>query len=200
MGKFSQKEINELERFSREHYTYINQIFGDQTVRKYIKKFFPNPQYKFKIEKTDEFGHHHLLRDVKHNIYQCSVKNGYQDISKNVNDTLCQSYSLLTYLGIEINPDQKQRQMDMIKMYRKILNNNNFIDKLDNDILQNFENYFLWRDYTSNSDHEYVEMNINNIFRKVNEVLDKWEEFGYLYFIGNPLKGGRKPKSRKNVR
>ena len=32
-------EIN-LEIFSKEHYTYINQIFGDETIREIIKEMY----------------------------------------------------------------------------------------------------------------------------------------------------------------
>ena len=34
-----------LESFSKEHFTYINQIFGDQTIRQIISEVFPNKKY-----------------------------------------------------------------------------------------------------------------------------------------------------------
>ena len=39
--------------FSKNHYTYINQIFGDQTVREIISEIFPNKDYDFVVKNTD---------------------------------------------------------------------------------------------------------------------------------------------------
>ena len=34
-----------LEEFSLEHFTFINQFFGDETVREVIAEVFPNKKY-----------------------------------------------------------------------------------------------------------------------------------------------------------
>ena len=53
-----------LEKFSKEHFTFINQVFGDQIVREVIAQVFPNEKYQFEIEEY-ETSHHHLLYDIK---------------------------------------------------------------------------------------------------------------------------------------
>jgi hypothetical protein len=176
-----------LNIFSNEHYTYINQIFGDETVREIISeiKKFKNKRFEFATEETGrnfEYSSHHILIDKKTKEIVCSVDNGYQNININKNDTLCQSYSLLTYLNIDIDPDQKQRQMDMIAMYREILSNSLFLKKLD-EITLNEDNKKLWTDYTQNT-KKFIVMDKQKILKKINDVLDKWEAYGYLYFIG----------------
>ena len=40
--------------FSKEHYTYINQIFGDLTVREIIKETYAPRDWEFVVEGTDE--------------------------------------------------------------------------------------------------------------------------------------------------
>jgi hypothetical protein len=191
-----------LESFSKQHFTYINQIFGDQTIRQLISEVFPNKKYSFEIEETgEEFEHsfHHILfvnskstKKDKASIPSivCSVKNMQQNTNVNINDTLCQSYSLLTYFNIDIDPDQKQKQLDMIQLYRHILNNRTFIKKLDEIIIP--ENNDLWTDYTK-TPHEHITMNKKAILKKIKHVLTIWKKYGYYYFIGN----GKCPKTAK---
>jgi hypothetical protein len=208
MEECSTEKLNE---FSNEHYTYINQIFGDASVREIISeiKKFQNKQFEFATEKTGrnfEYSAHHVLIDKKTKETVCSVDNGYQNININKNDTLCQSYSLLTYLNIDINDDQQDRQMDMIAMYREILSNRLFLKKID-EIILNEANKKLWTDYTQNT-KKFIVMDKQKILNKINDVLDKWEAYGYRYFIGkgkgtcnNKRKRGgisrKKRKSRK---
>ena len=185
-----------LEKFSKEHFTYINQIFGDQTLREIISEIKPNNEFEFSIEATGEdFEHsfHHVLVNKKSKVHICSVDSGYQNLLVNKNDTLCQSYSLMTYFKKPINPDQKKRQLDMIAMYKKLLSNKKIIAEL-NDLITNKKNRHLWTDYTSHK-KKYVVMTTSNILRKINEVLTEWKHYGYWYFIGEgkcpPHKGHR---------
>lgn len=99
-----------LKIFSFEHLTYINQFFGDLSVRQIIDEVYKKKKYAFGVEETgDEFehSHHHFVINKRSKQVVCSVNQGDQDLNINKNDTLCQSYSLLTYFGIPINPDQK---------------------------------------------------------------------------------------------
>ena len=185
-----------LESFSKEHFTYINQIFGDQTLREIISEIKPNNEFEFSIEETGEdfeYSLHHVLVNKKSKVHICSVDSGYQNLLINKNDTLCQSYSLMTYFKKPINPDQKHRQLDMIAMYRELLSNKKFVAEL-NDLINNKENRHLWTDYTSHK-KKYVVMTKRNILQKINNVLTKWENYGYWYFIGEgkcpPHKGTR---------
>ena len=189
-----------LASFSMEHFTYINQIFGDKVIRQIISEVFPNKIYDFGIEESgEEFEHsyHHILVNKKTLNPECSVNNGYQNLNKNINDNLCQSYSLLTYFNKNIDPDQKQRQIDMINMYRNIISNDVFIKILDEIIIPS--NKKLWIDYTKTSTQSknyYIPLNKIKILSKINTVLDNWEEYGFWYFIGK----GKCPNNNKKTR
>ena len=180
-----------LEEFSKKHYTYINQIFGDGTVREIIEEEYPTT-YKFVVEETGadfDFSFHHTVKDREDNHIICSAVEGYQNIYKNKNDTLCQSYSLMNYFDIEISDDKKERQMAMIQMYRDIINGTlenfedvNFKDILNREILSVKSNKQLWTDFVKG--RGYVNMSKASIFKNIENTLDEWEEFGYWYFIG----------------
>jgi len=180
-----------LEEFSKKHFTYINQIFGDATVRQIIEEEYPTT-YEFAVEETGaEFEHsfHHTVKDREDDHVICSVAEGYQNIYKNKNDTLCQSYSLLNYFDIDIPDDKKERQMAMIQMYRDILNGTmeNFEDVdfkkiIYDEILSVKANKSLWLNFVTN--RGYISMAKNKFFKNIEDTLDEWEEFGYWYFIG----------------
>ena len=180
-----------LEEFSKKHFTYINQIFGDATVREIIEEEYPTT-YEFAVEETGanfEFSFHHTVKDREDGHVICSGIEGYQDIYKNKNDTLCQSYSLLNYFDIEIPDDKKERQMEMIKMYRDMLNGtlDNFEDVdfkgiINREILRVKANKQLWTNFVTN--RGYISMDKKTFFKNIEDTLDEWEEFGYWYFIG----------------
>ena len=58
-----------LQQFGLQHYTYINQFFGDATVRAMIEEVYPNEIYKMTeaIPAGSEFdsGEHHILKKKK---------------------------------------------------------------------------------------------------------------------------------------
>jgi len=184
--KYNQRKLN---HFSQKHYTYINQIFGDITVREIIAEKFPDKYFEFGVAKADEAdfdadSDHHFIYNRKTKNYICSIEDGHQDTSKNINDTLCQSYSLVTYFGTKISSNRKKRQMDMIEMYRMLLSDTDFVMFLDRDIICHKKNRKLWKDYTT-SKHKHINMEITHILQNIKNVLDKWENYGYHYFIGN---------------
>lgn len=175
-----------LEKFSVRHYTYINQIFGDLTVREIISEVFPNKKYEFDVEETGpefENSFHHILKNKKTDDVVCSVNSGYQNISINKNDTLCQSYSLMAYFKQKIYVDMVKRQMGMIDMYRNILlSNKDFIKALDDIIYK--ENSKHWVDFTKEGRKKvYLKMDKAEIIKNIKSVLDDWEKFGFWFFI-----------------
>jgi hypothetical protein len=180
-----------LEEFSKKHFTYINQIFGDATVREIIEEEYPTT-YEFEVEETGadfDFSFHHTVKDRDNGEIICSVVEGYQDIYKNKNDTLCQSYSLMNYFDIQIPDDKKARQMAMIQMYRDILDGTldnyegvDFKKILNREILSVKANKELWSNFVKGSG--YISMNKKAFFKNIEDTLDEWEEFGYWYFIG----------------
>jgi hypothetical protein len=197
----------QLRYFGFKHYTYINQIFGDETVRDMISEEFTNKKYIFGIVPADEDsgfdnGIHHVLYKINKNkknktppVMWCSVEEGYQDMDVNVNDTLCQSYTLLKYLNKPIVEDHKDRQLLMIDIYREILSNQRFIEKLTKELLEDPTNKNLWRDWLkeqynpvkikNKKQEQFVIMNIDHILERIHSTLDCWERYGYKYFIGD---------------
>lgn len=173
-----------LDEFSNKHYTYINQIFGDLTVREIISEVFPS-SYIFQFEETGaefENSFHHTVQHKLTGEPICSVKDQLQNININKNDTLCQSYSLLAFFNIIISKDPIRRQMEMVNMYRMMLKNEKFIEALD-DII-NTRNNKHWVDFTNTGKRKkYLKMDKKEIIRKIHEVLDDWEKFGFWFFI-----------------
>ena len=53
----------DLEQFSTEHYTYINQIFGDEGVREVIQEMHPKVEWNFVVgyRRSFENSNHHIL-------------------------------------------------------------------------------------------------------------------------------------------
>ena len=93
--------IQDLHRFSLLHYTYINQLLGDQTLRAMIMEQFPIGKNKLISEKGEgDFANssHHLCILAKNKRW-CSVNEGIQNLDIHSHDTLCQSYSVLRYFG-----------------------------------------------------------------------------------------------------
>lgn len=199
-----------LHNFSNEHFTYINQIFGDMSVRDIIMKIYKNPKYEFFPEPVEteafESGFHHILiskkpekNGEKKKLY-CSVDFGFQNLSINKNDTLCQSYSLLQYLNIPIDKHYSYKdnspiitekstmlvQREMINMYRKILKNKKFIKEFH---FIDFENSFdengekMFRNYTKKNSPP-LNLDSKEILKQVHKVLDEWEQYGYRFFMG----------------
>jgi hypothetical protein len=188
--------------FSKKHYTYINQIFGDAAVRQIIEEEYPTT-WEFKVAKAGpEFGNsfHHTVRDREDpQLIICSGIDGVQDLNKNVNDTLCQSYSLLNFFEIPIQLSEEKgklkqiyhetNQKAMIQMYRDLLDGNienyegiDFKEILTNEILSDKRNKKLWRDFSTSRGN--VNMNPEVLFKNIEDTLDEWEEFGYWFFIG----------------
>lgn len=200
----------ELQQFSHEHYTYINQIFGDEGVRDVIQEMYPSKEWKLIVEDaTEEFGysnHHRLEKKGKkgETIKWCSLDEGIQNLYINENDTLCQSYSLLKYLNKPIKKDMKERQIEMIKMYKNIIEQQTFKDelcgmielmqdKIKDKIKDKNEKYdednSIWQDHTYNTRPPLM-IDFDTLYCNIQAVLEKWEKFGYLYFI----KDGKCPK------
>ena len=78
-----------LDEYSLEHFTYINQIFGDETVRSIIAEIYKNKQYTFFAEYIQESelfeaGFHHVLKNKKkpNEIVYCSVEAKHQEIGR----------------------------------------------------------------------------------------------------------------------
>ena len=174
--------------FSKRHYTYINQIFGDATVRQIIEEEYPTT-WQFKVAKAGpEFGNsfHHTVRDREQpELVVCSGVDGVQDLNKNVNDTLCQSYSLLNYFEIPIQLSEEKgklkqiyhetNQKAMAQMYRDILNGT----------LENYEDV----DFTfkTKSPGEYKNPFINDVMYANYRGIIWKDEYELVFIKGNRI-------------
>lgn len=198
---------NKLLAFGHRHYAYINQIFGDQTVREIIWEVFPSSDgYRFVAEPGQaEFAdsHHHVLYRGPDKAW-CSAMNEYQHIGINVNDTLCQSYSLCEYFGRplikmvlegktmkdirEKNRDINiQNQLTMVKLYREIMHDDRpggFLDTIKQQILYKGAKKIWKSPPNKDGKSKLMEMNFSQIKTAILKVLDDWENYGYWYFIG----------------
>ena len=94
----------DIDTFSRAHFSYINQIFGDETIRNIIQEIYiNNKKILVCVPGTGRFcgTNHHIVRIKKTKEIIDSIVQGYQNLNDNDNDNLCQSYSLMNYLGIK---------------------------------------------------------------------------------------------------
>jgi hypothetical protein len=194
-----------LNNYSYEHFTFINQIFGDATVREIITKIFRNNKYAFYVEVVPEHGDfdegfHHILVNKKNHeeTLYCSVDRKHQFLKKNVNDTFCQSYTLLKYLNrpldeiyddksLKSNEKMYMVHREMIKMYRHILSNKRFIKEFNSiDFVNTFNEdgrTKTFRNFTRKG-HPALNMTSEKILVKIEDTLKKWETYGYWHYIG----------------
>jgi len=222
--------------FSRAHMSYINQIFGDETIREIIQEVFAVPG-KLVIEPVGEefeFSVHHVYYadeneepdselteeelaargDEFASTKICSITYGYQDITVDINDTLCQTYSLMALLDVsfdetpsaEATRAQKfTKHQAMINMYRDIIDFAPFKYKLAA-IMKNSKNKKIWVD-TVDEDHPFF---INQRYKTVDKLIETmkrvlaiWESYGWQYFVEQGKcekvkKDGGKRKTRRN--
>lgn len=191
-----------LMRFGRRHYTFINQIFGDLTVREDIQALYPNAFMVLDVEPAGDGlepgSMHHIINILDErkakigtwcSIHGCNVprysdKPKLQDLEKDENDTLCQSYTLLKYLSPEkpIPRGRKRVQLAMVNMYESLINNDAFLEKFESIDPRS------WYDYTTDGP-TYSRLNLTSqeIIDTIEGVLSDWKRFGYLYYVGNGI-------------
>jgi hypothetical protein len=199
--------------FGRAHYSYINHIFGDESVRSIIQEIAGKPG-KLIVEKSGvefENSFHHVFKAGKTKAsIVCSGKEGYQAIDIDVNDTLCQSYSLMAYLDMPFDKtpskdatvEQKySKHMSMIAMYRIILNDKAFVELFNTDIDYPEE----WIDTIDDTNEFPIITKYKTgpeILKVVERVLNVWEKYGWMYFVGDGtciMKGGSKKTRRRRA-
>jgi hypothetical protein len=186
--------------FSHKFNTYINQIFGDETVREILskyknKRFIDGAELHIIKQPNDFVGNensvHHITKihgkvcSEMQPIYQTNI-NGIKISNKENADVYCQSYSLMRAYGIHIPTNVYDKQMAMIQMYRDILSDKRIMNKLYNTLVVT-----SWFDktITPNEPFETHDMK-DKIPEGIIDTLNDWEKFGYLRVIGN----GKCPK------
>ena len=203
-----------LIEFGLDHYTFINQIFGDEGIRGVIANIWKANKGRYKLvdEPADlsafpSGGEHHVIylknktgkfskKKVWCSVEGCEVVGEelapcYQDTTRDENDTLCQSYTLLKYLGYELplgrTPEARiQLQMNMVAMYRMIISNENFYNALDTFEIPSWKDC---RGIPEDQDCAKVAaplyMDKPELLYNISRVLDEWKAYGYHYFIGD---------------
>ena len=198
---------SKLKTFSRVNYSYINQIFGDYGVRKLIQKLYKKPGVLLVVPGEGAYAEsdHHVFspsRKSKKSEHICSVEQEYQNGNVDINDTLCQSYSLMTYLGIEFDKtpvasstyrNKYNRQMSMVKMYRDILANPVFLEEFKK-LIARPEYNKVWEDIVNNLDKFYIieRLTADKIISNIHIALSVWERYGWQYYV---KKGGCMPRA-----
>jgi len=163
--------------FEDVYYTYINQIFGDESVREIYMEVHPDPDLVLQTEEDAVHGHHHFVYNLKMNQKICSKTTTpiIQDPAHK-NDTLCQSYSLAYYIGIR-SPTHDV----LVDMYRNILRDTKFMKKVDYELLKNPANKNHWKIYKNGIETgKNVSMNKKNIIKNISKVLDIWDSSYFL--------------------
>ncbi len=180
--------IKKLEKFGVQHFNYINQTFGDQGIRSFIESIYPRTNLSLKVEYPTPTFAQHVVYDNNNKKKICSVKQGYQNLEIDIYDTLCQSYSLYTYMSNNkpMPKSPKTQQIKMIETYRTLLNNPRIKGELKNRIW--YKHYGEYSDESKNKIPTRMKTgkNGNDLIKNINKTLDEWEEYGYEYFIGNP--------------
>ena len=221
------KEKEQLEIFSHLFQAYINQIFGDQSVRSVIYSLFGNKEhnknYRFglvefnsgdnewekanedhsvpkrkasyyddivdKVKIDDSDDNHHVLYDIVKEKYIDSINTEgfkYQDQERDSEDSLCQTYSLMKFFNKRMNKDPIKKQKQMIVFYRALLKNKHFIQKIKEEIF--YKKPFdqeVWEDEDENIIPTQNDKDFDKLKKKILDTLDKWDKYGYWYFIKN---------------
>lgn len=186
--------IQDLQKFSLLHYYYINQLLGDQTLRAVIMEEFPMGKNKLISEKGEgDFANssHHLCMLAKNKRW-CSVNEGIQNLDIHSHDTLCQSYSVLRYFG-GIGPSDKtltkKLQKKMANLWHKILENPTIMKQIHYSVTLDAKGVptslkknktFLMKGIPKS----YRE-SLTALKKKIVKVLQKWKEYGYVWFMLN---------------
>jgi hypothetical protein len=197
--------------FGRAHYSYINSIFGDESVRSIIQEIAGKPG-KLVVQSSGvefENSFHHVFKAGKTKAsIVCSGIERYQAIDIDINDTLCQSYSLMAYLRVPFDKtpsedatvEQKHsKHMSMIAMYRMILNNPKFIELFNTDIEYPEE----WIDSIDDTNEFPIITKYKTgpeILKVIERILNVWEKYGWMYYVGDGTcitRGGKKTRRKR---
>jgi len=197
-----------LKKFDIRHYAYINQIFGCDIVREDLIKMAPHKGYTLHVEDCLDSG----LRDDKHHFAEkcgtklCSIKSGTQDYNRDVNDALCQTYSLMYLFGYDYTKfkDRKRLQDAMVAMYRTILRDPKFKEILNDIDVTSIKGSkaVIWpfRDFAGPNPRSKMRKTLDELLTEINTTLDQWEDYGYHHFIGQGDCPAQKKKKTKSVK
>lgn len=193
-------DYDKLLRFGQRHFNYVNQMLGDKSTREIITEEFPNASdWTLETSVDDHYGAHHFCtrpeKGRRRKLKWCSVDEGIQCINENPTDVLCQSYSVLYYMG-RIKGARgltKELQISMVKMWRDILKKKPVVDHImyasrlgtsKKEIKKGVAP--VWKDHTKGSPKPVGFKRGKASVRELRKVLKEWEEYGWRYFMLHP--------------
>ena len=177
-----------LKRFGQRHYNYVNQMLGDKTTREVIGEQFANASgWKLETEEDEHYGAHHFCTrrrsSRRRTAKWCSVDEGIQCIDTHPADVLCQSYSVLFYMGKlgRASKLTKALQLRMIAAWREILKNTAVTEQIISASKQGVkERRPVWGDRAGSN---VALKRGKRSVAEIKKVLKEWEEYGWQYFM-----------------
>jgi len=141
------------------------------------------------LEIDDSDNNHHVLYDMENETYLDSVNTQgykYQDQERDEHDSLCQSYTLMFFLGREMDNDPVKKQMQIIEMYKWLIKQKRFIDALKEDMFYKEKGKKqVWKNENSKIISTQGPEKLEPLLKKIKETLKIWKEYGYRHFIGD---------------
>jgi len=197
------KKDAKLRKFSRDAYHYINQLFGDVSLRAVIQESMKGmPRWKMVHILLDEDdpdfrgGAHHILKGPGGETWD-SLEVGLQDMHCNPNDTLCQSYSIAKYLDVLKVSDEvlnspkkafghkyllnRNRQFKLVQALRKTLSNPSVVEQLHYSVTIKIDN--KW--FMLGIDAKYRKKTTTarkGLVAKIRSILRDWKSFGWEHY------------------
>ena len=153
--------------------TYIIQIFGTLALLEIWSECVSNKNnLMFCTEDCIIQGSHWFL--IGKDKYRYDSRNYLQ---QDYDDNLCQSYALALFNNVILSTRRpRQNILDIINMYRNMLNNEMFLKKLNNECLSLKENKKMWFIYKNDKKTKPINMNIYTIKKNILKVLKLWEK------------------------
>lgn len=188
----------ERNRWGSDHFYYINQLLGDQTLRDIIQQKFKNTEgWRLAVEKGFNGGSHHFCErdNITGTEKWCSQCVGLQNITRYPNDSLCHSYSMMKYLGLLTKRDTeltRDLQVRMANMWLSKIRIPEVKDQIIHSVKQieyDEDGEKVLRDgsywFMKEIDPRYRN---GQVIKVIENVLNEWKEYGYKYYINRDKK------------
>ena len=194
-----------LQRFTWDAFLLQN-LFSITSVQMYVENIAGNhSEIIYSYHKDFDYdnsgeNNHWILHNKRNGKKVCSIETGVQNIKDDINDNLCQLYSVIACMNIRLpsklgknNKKNKIRKHKLIvATIRKLVNRSDFITMLQCK-MNNIQKDFKEMDFLENEHYLFYEINTRNcnirkaqyLLNDLNITLDDWENFGYRHFINN---------------
>lgn len=188
--KFALVQFHRYDDLSEDDEDYGKNEYDDANTKGTVKK--RDAQYYDYLKDLhidDSDNNHHVLYDMKNKTYLDSVNTmgyKYQAQDRDEHDSLCQSYTLMFFFGREMDNDPVKKQMQIIDMYRWLIEQKQFTDVIKKEIFfREKGKKEPWKNEHGKILYTRGPKDFNNVISKIKETLEKWKEYGYRHFIGD---------------